>query len=73
MWNPTPPAPFPVGDDAETLGRFGDLQTGQLDKANADKGTARFVIGECEKRDAAAIRSLRPRTLLERLTPWRED
>lgn len=55
VWAPTPGAPFPEGDDAATLGKFGDAQTGQLDKANRDKGTARFVVTECEKRDAKTV------------------
>lgn len=51
---PTTPA---VGE----LGAFGDRQTGQLDKANADKAGADAVMIACEARNAAAIAAATPK------------
>lgn len=43
-----------------TLAAFADAQTGQLDKANAEKEGARRVMAACERRNAAAIAAVRP-------------
>jgi len=61
MKAPTPPAPLPTGETVGEWIQFGDAQTGQLDKANADK-LGYQVIERCEARD---------RDLIERVRrPW---
>lgn len=59
-----PGAPLP--DDGATVGdwiAFGDAQTGQLDKANGRTADTIAIVSRCEARDAAAIRSARPKFL----------
>jgi hypothetical protein len=51
---------LPASDSAAELGKFGDIQTGQLDKSNADKGTAQYVLTECEALLREAQRPRRP-------------
>jgi hypothetical protein len=46
---------------------FGDRQTGQLDKANADKAGAGAILSLCEKRNAEAIDAATPKGLLRRI------
>lgn len=43
--------------------KFGDAQTGQLDKANDHMKSAVSIVGKCEARDLAALESLTPK-------PW---
>lgn len=50
----TPGAPLPATNTVGEWETFGAAQTGQLDKANADKTSALAVIEACEKRDAEA-------------------
>lgn len=52
----TPGARLPADDTAAELAKFGDLQTGQLDKANADKSASRHVLSECERMQAEAVK-----------------
>lgn len=50
----TPGAPMPAGATVGDWETFGAAQTGQLDKANADKASAIATVEACEKRDAEA-------------------
>ncbi|WP_375393079.1 hypothetical protein [uncultured Sphingomonas sp.] len=59
LLEPTPGAALPSDSSAGGWIAFGDRQTGQLDKANADKAGVRGILGTCAKAAAAA----RPR-------PW---
>jgi len=42
------------------IGAFGDAQTGQLDKANAEKAGALQILQLCEARNARAIAAVTP-------------
>lgn len=48
---------------AGPLAVFADAQTGQLDKANADKAGALRIVQICEARNARAIEAVRPHGL----------
>lgn len=55
-----------LGNGGTTVGdwiKFGDAQTGQLDKANDRYAAAIGIVQRCEIRDAAAVRRARPRVL----------
>jgi hypothetical protein len=67
LLNPTPGAARPSQATAGELAAFGDRQTGQLDKANEDKGGAGRILRLCEKRNADAIEAARPKGLLRRI------
>ena len=43
----TPGAPRPQNDTSGEIAAFGDRQTGQLDKANADKRGVKGMLGVC--------------------------
>lgn len=49
-----------------------DGQTGRLDQANDEKATVLWICQNYEDEQKASYERVRPRTLLERLTPWRE-
>lgn len=62
MEHPTitdPGQPLLIGQ----LGVFGDAQTGQLDKSNAEKAGALRILQACEQRNARAIEAVRPHGL----------
>ena len=63
LLEPTPGAARPQSDSVGELAAFGDRQTGQLDKANADKRGAAAVLTTCEAWKAKAIADARPK-------PW---
>ena len=58
-----PGAPLPDGNTVADWVAFGDAEGAQLDKANGRTVDALTIIGNCEKRDAAAIRKARPKFL----------
>lgn len=58
---PTPGAARPSQPIVGELAGFGDRQTGQLDKANADKAGADAILTACETRNAAAIKAAQPK------------
>jgi hypothetical protein len=60
---PVPGAEIPNGDTVGEWIAFADAQTGQLDKANGRTADALGIIERCEKRDAAAVKSARPKVL----------
>ncbi len=60
---PVPGAEIPNGDTVGEWVAFADAQTGQLDKANGRTADALGIIERCEKRDAAAVKSARPKVL----------
>ena len=60
---PTPGADLPADDSQGAWVRFGDAQTGQLDKANLTKAASLSIVKACEGRDQDAAKALRPR-------PW---
>nr|WP_299914389.1 hypothetical protein [Sphingomonas bacterium] len=43
--------------------KFGDAQTGQLDKANDHYVSGVGIVQRCEARDAAAVKKARPKFL----------
>jgi hypothetical protein len=61
LLKPTPGAPRPANDRSGELAAFGDRQTGQLDKSNADKHGAAQILDRCEAENAAAIAELKKR------------
>lgn len=67
LLHPTPGATLPAdGSKGEWVG-FGDRQTGQLDKANADKDSARAILRMCRVwQDKAAI-AARPKPWYRRI------
>ncbi|KQX19326.1 hypothetical protein ASD39_15545 [Sphingomonas sp. Root50] len=67
LLKPTPGAPRPTTPAVGELAAFGDRQTGQLDKANADKAGAGAILTMCEKRNADAIDAATPKGLFRRI------
>lgn len=61
----TPAARFPVDDTVGEIASFGDRQTGQLDKANADKRGVVRAGDLCEGHQRKAMEKA-----LERTKPW---
>lgn len=61
----TPGAPLPSNDTAGEIGAFGDRQTGQLDKANADKGGVRRMGDICDEKQKQALANAQRRN-----KPW---
>ncbi len=59
----TPGAPLPAGDAVGVLATFGIQQTGQLERANADKAGVKGILDTCEEWQAKAEKDARPR-------PW---
>jgi hypothetical protein len=57
----TPGAPLPADDNAGTLAMFGIQQTGQLERANADKSSAAAILDTCEAWQAKAAAAAKPR------------
>lgn len=62
---PTPGAPLPASDLISDIAVFADRQTGQLDKANADKSAARAILLSCEEYEAKALKEAQ-----RRVKPW---
>ena len=61
LLNETAGAPLPGGDVVGDWQVFGVQQTGQLEKANADKGGAGRLVRTCEDLHRAALaRTVRP-------------
>ncbi|MBO9380148.1 hypothetical protein GG804_25605 [Sphingomonas histidinilytica] len=67
LLQPTPGAARPSTPAIGEVAAFGDRQTGQLDKANADKAGAGAILSLCEKRNAEAIDAATPKGLLRRI------
>ena len=63
LLEPTPGAALPASDAGGEWVAFGDRQTGQLDKANADKGGVRGILTTCADWQAKAAAAAKPR-------PW---
>lgn len=63
LLEPTPGAALPSDSTAGGWIAFGDRQTGQLDKANADKAGVRGILGTCAAWQAKAAAAAKPR-------PW---
>ena len=61
----TPSAQGPADDSKVELGMFGIRQTGQLDKANVDKGAVIYTYEECERQNAEALKRA-----AKRVKPW---
>lgn len=61
----TPGAPRPRSDAAGEIAAFGDRQTGQLDKANADKAGVERMGETCRRLNAEALDRAR-----RRAKPW---
>lgn len=61
LLRPTSGASLPADDSKGAWVAFGDRQTGQLDKANADKGAAEAVLDTCEGWQAKAEAAAKPR------------
>ena len=64
LLQPTPGTPLPASDAAGDWIAFGDRQTGQLDKANADKAGAQRVLDTCAAWQARVGAGARPRRWL---------
>lgn len=62
----TPLAPLPADDTVGEIASFGLRQTGQLDKANADKAGAVRLGETCEKYQQQAIERAKQRNRLWR-------
>lgn len=63
LTDPTPGADLPADDSQGAWVRFGNDQTGQLDKANLKQAAGLKIIRGCEARDAETAKRLAPR-------PW---
>jgi hypothetical protein len=61
LLEPTPGASLPADDTAGEIAAFGDRQTGQLDKANADKRGARGIIQGCDAAQRKALEDAKKR------------
>lgn len=61
----TPGAPLPATDTAGEIAAFGDRQTGQLDKANADKGGVQRMGHLCDQKQQQALTNAQRRN-----KPW---
>jgi hypothetical protein len=62
LLEPTTGAPRPQNDTVGEIAAFADRQTGQLDKANADKGGVKRMGSICDDRQAAALKEAQRRT-----------
>lgn len=60
---PVQGAELPEGNTVGDWIAFADREAAQLDKANGRLGDTLHIIGECEKRAAAAVKRSRPRFL----------
>jgi hypothetical protein len=58
----TPGALRPQTDTVGEIAAFGDRQTGQLDKANVDKGGVRRMGAVCEAEQSKALKEAQRRT-----------
>jgi len=67
-----PGAELPADNTVGGWVAFGDAQTGQLEKANGRTRDGLAIVEKCEARDAEVVKALTGRSLLQRLTPWRE-
>lgn len=54
LLDPTPGAARPQDHSVGEIAAFGDRQTGQLDKSNADKRGARAILDVCADAEAKA-------------------
>lgn len=61
LLKPTPGAALPANETIGEIAAFGDRQTGQLDKANADKQGADAIMATCEDWQAKALAAARPK------------
>ena len=64
LLDPTPGATRPGKDSVGELGAFGVRQTGQLDKSNADKGSAKQVLVTCDQLWRAGLAKAQPHRFL---------
>lgn len=55
---PTPGAPIPPVRTLGSIAVYADAQTGQLDKANADKAAIIGFEARCRDRDAALVKAV---------------
>jgi hypothetical protein len=60
---PVAGADLPDGETVADWIVFGDAQTGRLDIANGRLEDSLHIIGECERRSAAAVERSRPKVL----------
>ena len=65
LLEPTPLAPLPADDTVGEIASFGLRQTGQLDKANADKAGAQRLGDKCHEWQQKALEKSRKRN-----QPW---
>lgn len=49
LLDPTPGAARPANDSVGEIAAFGVRQTGQLDKSNVDKGSAKKILVTCDE------------------------
>ena len=61
LLQPTAGAALPIDSAAGEWVAFGDRQTGQLDKANADKAGVHGILATCEEWQAKAVAAAKPR------------
>lgn len=62
LLQPTPGALRPQSDTVGEIAAFGDRQTGQLDKANTDKGGVSRMLATCKTWQARALSEAQRRT-----------
>jgi hypothetical protein len=60
---PVPGAELPEGNTVGDWISFADREAAQLDKANGRLADTLHIVGECEKRAAAAVQRSRPKFL----------
>lgn len=61
LLKPTPPAALPANSDASRWVAFSDIQTGQLDRANAEKQAVTGILHTCDSwqaRKPVAVRTV---------------
>lgn len=64
LLEPTPGARLPENDTVGEIAAFGDRESGQLDKANADKAGAKGILAVCQKWQATATKQATPKRFL---------
>lgn len=64
MLEPTPGAALPANDSVGEIAAFGDRESGQLDKSNADKRGVKGILRVCKDWREKATLAVKPKRFL---------